>query len=419
MIDKHKALMLARAPSTALLLLSLMGFSSCSSVPDEVNPVEWYRGASGWFESDSDQAQRDQANTAKETAPPLPGSNKDYPNLSTVPERPRSVTSPEERNRVQDGLAADRENARYAKPEAGRPSGTEVGAPIAAPRTPVTIGPSGPSPETLEALPSDITPPPAPTPRSSLDNPAPQPTAAAEAPTSSVAVSSQPESVDGPASVDTPTVQPASYQSAEPAAAGGGANAAILAAAGASDAPPSPAPRSTSPATVSAAPATSGALQPAVAAVAASAPVQDPSPAAPASNIVVAQANAPAAGASGSQDLPRSFMVYFTGGTASLDGVDKEVLGDVARLYKSHGGSLRIVGHASSTTREKDAYRNQVVNLRVSTQRAETVAGELARLGVPRNKMTVAGVSDSEPLYAETTQSGIAGNRRVEIFFGP
>jgi outer membrane protein OmpA-like peptidoglycan-associated protein len=119
------------------------------------------------------------------------------------------------------------------------------------------------------------------------------------------------------------------------------------------------------------------------------------------------------------EDLPRSFMVYFGGGSAALDGADRDLLKEVARLYRSHGGTLRIVGHASSATRETDALQHQIANLRISTKRAEAVAGELAKLGVPRAKMTVGGVSDSEPLYKETTQAGIAGNRRVEIFFGP
>lgn len=395
MSDRKKLLSSARIPATSLLLLSLMGFAGCSSVPDAVNPVEWYRGASEWFESDKDQAQRDQANTAKETAPPLPGSDKPYPNLSSVPERPRSVTSAEERNKVQQGLAADRANARYAKPEAGRPSSGDVGAPVAAPRTPVTVAPGGPSPDSLEALPPDIAPPPAP--QSSRETPAPMPVAEASP--------VPPVTPPATATVDTPTIQPAAYQTAA-AETGTMTDAAPMAApATVSDAPPAPAPRSV-PSQPQAELAQLVAAEPTAVAAA---PVR-----------VAQQASLPSAEASRSQDLPRSFMVYFAGGgTAALDGVDREVLREVARLHKSHGGTLRVVGHASSATRETDAYKNQVVNLRISTQRAEAVANELVRLGVPRDSMTVAGVSDSEPLYTETTQAGIAGNRRVEIFFGP
>lgn len=226
-----------------------------------------------------------------------------------------------------------------------------------------------------------------------------------------------PPASPAPAAVETPTIQPAAYQTAA-AETGHMTDAAPMAVpAMVSDAPPAPAPRSVTPQPQ---PEPRAELAEAVAAEPRAMAAEPTAVSAgPSAMTVAQQASVPPAEASRSQDLPRSFMVYFTGGVASLDGVDRDVLREVARLYKSHGGTLRVVGHASSATRETDAYKNQVVNLRISTQRAEAVAGELARLGVPRDQMTVAGVSDSEPLYAETTQAGIAGNRRVEIFFGP
>ena len=117
--------------------------------------------------------------------------------------------------------------------------------------------------------------------------------------------------------------------------------------------------------------------------------------------------------------VPGSFMVHFRDGSTDIAAADRALLREVAQLYKSTNGSLRIVGHASHSTRERDSYAQQLTNIRISLQRAESVAGELAKLGVPREVMTVTGVSDNEPLYAETTQAGIAGNRRAEIFFGP
>lgn len=161
-----------------VLLTSVIGGAGCSSVPDAVNPVEWYRGAAGWFESDEERQTRTAERTARETAPPLPGADRDYPNLSTVPDRPRSVSTSDERSRIERGLAADRENARYAQPEAARPTGAEAGAPIAAPRTPVTRQ-SAPPPmsnqpgaNSRESLPLDPQPMPSGAPpdqRSSLD----------------------------------------------------------------------------------------------------------------------------------------------------------------------------------------------------------------------------------------------------------
>jgi len=46
------------------------------------------------------------------------------------------------------------------------------------------------------------------------------------------------------------------------------------------------------------------------------------------------------------------------------------------------------------------------------------VAGELMRLGVAKDKIVVAAVSDAEPMYYEIMPSGEAGNRRTEIYLG-
>jgi flagellar motor protein MotB len=372
----NKLVFLRRAQTMAVLLMGMAGLAACSSVPDAVNPVEWYHGVEGWFESEENQQTRTQAKTAEESAPPLPGAGRDYPNLSTVPERPRSVSSPEERKRVSQGLAADRENARYAEPEPDRPSGAALGAPTA-PRVPVTRQPAptsrGPSPEGLEPLPIEPQPTaPAPGPRSSAEPPAPAATAAV--------AKAQPASV-----------QPAVAQQAAPAA-------------------PPPAP-----------------VQQAQAAAGAPPAPQSASLVEQTYNEALAQydrAAAQGATAGGSKTvagtpIPRSFLIHFSGGSAQIGTADRALLRDVAQLYKSTGGNLRIVGHASSGTRRTDALSQRITNFRTSSQRAEAVASELARLGVPRANMTVSAVSDSEPIYDESQPRGEAGNRRVEIFFGP
>lgn len=72
--------------------------------------------------------------------PPIPGENKPYPNLASVPERPR-VTSREERERIAQGLAADRTHSNYSEdviprqvlPGEGQPPLPRATAPAAAP----------------------------------------------------------------------------------------------------------------------------------------------------------------------------------------------------------------------------------------------------------------------------------------------
>ena len=52
-----------------------------------------------------------------------------------------------------------------------------------------------------------------------------------------------------------------------------------------------------------------------------------------------------------------------------------------------------------------------------SQGRANAVAQELIRDGVPAAKVLVEAVGDSQPVYYESMPKGEDGNRRAEIFF--
>ena len=98
----------------AVLAMSVL-LSGCESVPDVVNPLTW-------FGDDDDK---------KEPAPAAERDQKAYPKLGTVPKRPPSLESQQEK--IAEGLSADLENARYTEDrvqrEAERRSaGTSVGA---------------------------------------------------------------------------------------------------------------------------------------------------------------------------------------------------------------------------------------------------------------------------------------------------
>ena len=108
--------------------------------------------------------------------------------------------------------------------------------------------------------------------------------------------------------------------------------------------------------------------------------------------------------------------ILFGHGSTALDPSERETLRKIAAEYRKTGGTLRIVGHASSRTTDMRPLQHQLANFQVSVSRAETVAQELARLGVPARVMQVAGVGDSQPVYSEVMPSGETGNRRVEIF---
>jgi len=109
-------------------------------------------------------------------------------------------------------------------------------------------------------------------------------------------------------------------------------------------------------------------------------------------------------------------IIFFPNGSAALDDQDRKVLRDLARLREQRGGSLRIVGHASSWTQNATPEQHQLANFEMSLKRANAVLDELLQLGVPAEAAQAEAVGDAEPVYHEFMPSGEAGNRRVEIF---
>jgi len=91
------------------LVTVLSGLAGCSSVPDAVNPAEWYKSTVDFFAGEDGEGQVSQENqdaSAEQT--PIPGEDKAFPELSTVPQR---TSAP-----VQGGLVADTEKRKYAEP---------------------------------------------------------------------------------------------------------------------------------------------------------------------------------------------------------------------------------------------------------------------------------------------------------------
>ncbi|GAB6053457.1 OmpA family protein [Magnetospira thiophila] len=109
--------------------------------------------------------------------------------------------------------------------------------------------------------------------------------------------------------------------------------------------------------------------------------------------------------------------IQFQDGSSQLSGQDRHILRQVVALHKEHGGVVRVVGHASSRTRDMEPVRHKMVNLDMSSQRADTVARELVRLGAAESLVQTAAVADHEPRFFEVMPAGEAGNRRTEIYF--
>jgi outer membrane protein OmpA-like peptidoglycan-associated protein len=366
------------------LALCLIGLAACSAVPDWANPVEWYDSVTGGDSpsgADQPQARRitgpTEAGSGARAATPASTTT---PNLATVPDRPQATPAPE-RRRIESGLAADLERSRYSDEQLrGRPAAPPPNAPppaITAPQPAVTAPAPPPAPQPAVTAQAVAPAPPAAPPSAPAAPPRP-PVAAAPAPAPAANQTLLQQTYERALRASGPTVTTAP---AVPTAA-----------------PPRPAAPGAAPAAPQAAPAP------------APAPVLTPPRAA-------APAVAPA--------VPRPVLpgrarelatVYFAGGAAKLDAKGQAELKRVAATARSEGGTLRVIGHASSGTREKDPARQKLVNFSVSHQRAEAVARELYRLGVDPARVIVEAMGDARPEVAAGQPGAEKGNRRVEIF---
>lgn len=108
--------------------------------------------------------------------------------------------------------------------------------------------------------------------------------------------------------------------------------------------------------------------------------------------------------------------IYFLSGSSNLSETDRRVIQQVADMARRTGGTLRIIGHSSVGPQDRYSERQQVVNYKVSLDRANAVASHILRTGIPRDRMKVTAEGDRNPIYSETSPNGAAGNRRTEIY---
>ncbi|MGH6884109.1 MAG: OmpA family protein, partial [Hypericibacter sp.] len=78
------------------------------------------------------------------------------------------------------------------------------------------------------------------------------------------------------------------------------------------------------------------------------------------------------------------------------------------------GKTIRVVGHASWIPGGDNSF-----NSKLSYARSQAVAKALADYGVPGGALEMRGVGITQPVFYETASTGIAGNRRADIFLTP
>lgn len=355
--DLVAGLVRARALTTVKALAAVALLAGCSSVPDAVNPIEWYKSAEDLV-TGTDRSQ---------VATPVPPKG-EYPDINKSPA--------DTRKDLAKGLPADKGNAKYAEPvrrestptkalakKAPAAADTQVAAAPAVPPKPVVVK------QELDApAPTQVAQAAPPQPRLSADRRTPQ--ARDDGPSAP------------PASVDMTPPPPADVPE-RVAVAGKGRprplqeqfqkrlaeSAQQVVSPGMVDMP--------RPALASA--STYGAAE--------EEPIHLVPPGSAKHRTVKGGGKGLAAPA---PEPAASFQVAaldFDG--TSLTQADRVSIAEVARVYKQTRGVVRIVGHAPVSGFRGDAVTQMMDGFEASLARANAVARELTKRGVPAAKIMV------------------------------
>jgi outer membrane protein OmpA-like peptidoglycan-associated protein len=111
-------------------------------------------------------------------------------------------------------------------------------------------------------------------------------------------------------------------------------------------------------------------------------------------------------------------VVLFPGDGTLLTASGRAQVRTAVEAFKAAGGQgfLRVVGHASSRTSNMPLEKHLEVIFNKSQDRANAVAQEAIREGVPASRVLVEAVGDTQPVYYESMPKGEDGNRRAEIY---
>lgn len=103
------------------------------------------------------------------------------------------------------------------------------------------------------------------------------------------------------------------------------------------------------------------------------------------------------------------YGLHFAFDKATLLPESRRLINDIATtLQNNPTWHLQIVGHT-------DSIGDAAYNLRLSEQRASSVASELESAGISATRLTTAGVGQTQPKGDNATLDGRAMNRRVEL----
>ncbi len=380
---------LIRLRSVVALSTAVLVLVSCSSVPDYANPVEWYKSTAE-FVVGAEEGEEDETRLDEEAEAHAEGS---FPSLADTPNPAGRAPTVEEMEGVREGLVADKDHAHYtdrvirresqedllvAAAPKSLPPETTVATPKAIPHEPKSVGlenltaqdPST-APES-RPVPAPILPIPSqerkPSPITDIRPRAPEPGVAL--PMTDVTGGNVGSGLDNTRGAPVDVV--ARFKS-------------LFAASG-------------SRASLTSEESQSWNL----------------------GSIASASRTLPPMGAVNRVPYPAISMqagvITFRSGSSSLPKGAIKVVQEAARLHRERGGTVRVVGHASSRTRELTLERHKLANFSVSMDRAKVVANQLIRAGVDPGVIFISAVGDQEPIFHEWMPSGESENQRAEIY---
>ena len=110
------------------------------------------------------------------------------------------------------------------------------------------------------------------------------------------------------------------------------------------------------------------------------------------------------------EKLDASSVRFEPNSTALSEGSDLALDNVAALLRDAPQRQIKITGHTDNSG-------NAQTNLRISRQRAQSVADSLIRKGVTEEQLIVQGFGHTQPLYSNDTEAGRSRNRRIEFVF--
>jgi len=110
--------------------------------------------------------------------------------------------------------------------------------------------------------------------------------------------------------------------------------------------------------------------------------------------------------------LPNAIL--FDSGKAELKKATSSELDHIHSVLRDKyaGKQIEVLGHTDTDPIKKSKWKD---NWELSAQRSLTVLRYLVKRGIPEEKIKAAGCGESQPIASNSTASGKARNRRVEI----